>query len=232
MNAAIYLRVSTTDQDYSLTIQEEQCRAYCVAKGLKVAGVFIDNGISGKVSLQRRPKGAELLARVSEFSTIVFAKLDRAFRNTVDCILTVEALAKQGKTVHFLDLGVDTSTPAGKLCLSMLAALANFERERISERTKEALKAASDAGVKIGPAPYGYDNVIEFNERGERTSTGVHVENPVEKAVVDRIVELSREYSAARIAAFLNAEGITTREGRKFTHVQVLRIARREISAN
>jgi site-specific DNA recombinase len=229
--AFIYVRVSTIDQEYSQVAQAEQAAAYCKAKGLEVAGILTDDGVSGKVSLGNRPAGAELLERLGEVDAIVFAKLDRAFRNTVDAILTVEKLAAAGKTVHFIDLGIDTSTPAGKLCLSMMAALATFERERISERTKEALSVAKQQGVKIGEAPFGYDNVIEFDEHGERTSTGVHVRNEAEWPVVERILRLSRSLSASKIAALLNDEGVSTRDGGRWSHVQVLRIARREQKA-
>jgi DNA invertase Pin-like site-specific DNA recombinase len=150
MRAFIYIRVSTVDQEYSPEAQEQQARFYCASRGYEVAHVFNEPAISGSKPLAKRAQGAELIARIGEVDAIVFAKLDRAFRDTVDCILTVEQLGAAGKTVHFLDLGIDTSTPAGELCMSMMAAFAKFERRRISERTKEALAVARERGVQLG----------------------------------------------------------------------------------
>lgn len=202
--AFIYVRVSTVDQEYSPEAQEAQARLYCQVKGYEVAAVFNEPAISGAKPFATRDQGGALLSRVGEVDAIVFTKLDRAFRDTVDCIVTVRGLVNDGKAVHFLDLGMDTSTPVGKMCLTMMVAFAEFERGRIGERTREALAVAKSRGVKLGAPALG--------SRGDEART------------VERIRELAYLPSYSEIARTLNAEGFRTRHGKAFTHVQIGRV--------
>jgi site-specific DNA recombinase len=231
LRAVAYVRVSTTSQELSPDAQKEQVSAYCRLKGFDLVAVLEEVGVSGSVSLSDRPKGAELLADPSRFDTIVFAKLDRAFRDTVDCILTVERLTKEGKTVHFLDLGIDTSTPAGHLCLTMMAAFAKFERQRISERTKEALAQAKANGKKIGAAPIGFRNAVTVEADGTRLNAGVWTPVADELAVVERIRGLRRRGRTLRqIADTLTAEGVPTRRGGTWAPQTVKKIVDRSVN--
>lgn len=209
MRAFIYIRVSTVDQEYSPEVQERQARAYCESKGYEVVAAFNESAVSGGMPFEKRPLGRELLARIGEVEAVVFSKLDRAFRDTVNCIVTVDALREARKVVHFLDLGVDTSTPAGQLCLEVMAAFAKFERARISERTREALAVARSRGVQLGRR----ENVLSFEE-----------------AVVARrardLREAGESYEA--IARALEREGHLTPAGKtNWTHVQAKRLIAR-----
>lgn len=212
MKAFAYVRVSTDRQELSPEVQTEQVRAYCSLKGFEIVAVFEEVGVSGSVPLADRPRGAEMLARLGEADTIVFAKLDRAFRDTVDCILTVERMREAGKAVAFLDLGVDTTTPAGGLCLEMMAAFAKFERRRISERTREALATAKGQGKKIGPAPLGYRNAATVVD-GRKVDGGVWTPVDSELQLVRRIVRMRESMTLRAIAEKLNAEKVPTRRG-------------------
>lgn len=229
MKAFCYVRVSTADQIYSPEAQEKQARTYCAARGCEVVGVISDIATSGSVEFSKRAGGGDVLARIGEVDAIVFAKLDRAFRDTTDCLLTVDRLIKLGKTVHFIDLGIDTSTPAGKLCLTVFAGLAEFERQRIRERIRDALEVAKSRGVKIGPAPYGYENVVEFNPAGERTSRGRHRKIEAEYSVVEQVVAMRDGGATYRaIADELNAWGAPTRLGGRWTVTHIARMVERE----
>ncbi len=230
MRAFTYSRVSTNDQQYSPEVQRQQAEAFATLRQAEIVDVLDDTGVSGKVPFAERPAGAQLLARIDEVDMVIFAKLDRAFRNTVDCILTVARLQDLGKAVVFLDLGIDTSTPAGRLCMTMFAGLAEFERGRIAERTTEAMAVAQQRGVKIGPAPFGYDNVVEFDGSGERVNRGRHRPRSGEYEVVQEVVELFRDHAwtPTRIAEKLNSDCVPTRQGGEWSSQHVIRMLKRE----
>lgn len=211
MKAAIYVRVSTVAQELSPLAQEEQARLYCRMKSYDVAAVFHEIGVSGGKEFAKREKGSELLSRLADFDVIVLAKLDRAFRSTVDCIVTVEALRAAGKVVVFLDLSIDSSTPAGMLCLTMLAAFASFERQRIGERITEALTEVRSQGRKIGPAPFGYRNASAIVD-GRKVNAGRHEPIETERAALD-LIDAMRGRPLREIASALNDGKVPTRRG-------------------
>lgn len=214
MKAAIYIRVSTLKQELSPAAQEEQARLYCQMKGYKVAAVFQEIGVSGGKEFASRAKGSELLARLAEFDIVVLTKLDRAFRSTVDCILTVEKLRAAGKVIVFLDLSIDSSTPAGMLCLTMLAAFASFERQRIGERITEALGEVKAQGRKIGPAGFGFRNLARMVD-GRKVDAGRHEPIDIEARGL-QIISSMRGEPLRTIAAALTAANVPTRRGGKW----------------
>ncbi len=121
MRAAGYVRVSSQDQidGTSLDAQKSQIEAYATMKGINLVDVYQDAGISGFKPIADRPEGTKLLNLVESGSVqaVIIVKLDRAFRNTVDCLQTVESWEKTGVALHIIDLGgnsVDTTTPAGR----------------------------------------------------------------------------------------------------------------------
>lgn len=225
MNAAIYVRVSTTAQELSPAAQEEQGRLYCQMKGYNVAAVFHEIGVSGGKEFVARTRGAELLSRIAEFHVVVFAKLDRAFRSTVDCILTVEKLRAAGKVIVFLDLSIDSSTPAGMLCLTMLAAFASFERQRIGERISEALTEVRSQGRKIGPAGFGFRNLARIVD-GRKVDAGRHEPLDIEARGL-QIVGGMLGKPLREIAAALTAANVPTRRGGKWGSSNVAKIVGR-----
>ena len=141
-----YARVSTNQQD--LTTQLDK---------LKAAGVrehpdflFTDKA-SGK---NDKRQGLELMiTKARQGDHIVITKLDRLGRNTADMIRIIEDLHERGITVQFLDDGISTEGSMGKMVTTILAAVAQAERERILERTNEGRRAAISRGVKMGRKP-------------------------------------------------------------------------------
>lgn len=217
--AFCYIRVSTDQQELSPEVQRAQLAAYCAAKGYEVVPMDDEIGVSGSVPFGERPVGGAMLSRLGEVDAFVFSKLDRAFRDVVDCLLTVERLRERGIAVHFLDLGVDTTTPAGELCLTMMAGFARFERRRIAERIKESLAAAKRQGKKIGPAPFGSRNLARMVD-GKKVDGGRHERLDAEAAIVERMLELDgKGLSLRAIAGILNFNGVRTRKG-KLWHPQ------------
>ncbi len=141
-----YCRVSTTDQTTDNQVQE-----------IKAAGFNIDpkrivsECISGSTQASARPAFAKLLDRLEDGDILVVTKLDRLGRNAMDVRATVEALAQIGVRVHCLALGgVDLTSSAGKMTMQVLAAVAEFERDLLIERTQQGLTRAKAEGKHCG----------------------------------------------------------------------------------
>jgi DNA invertase Pin-like site-specific DNA recombinase len=147
MRAAIYARVSTLDQEPENQLGE--LRRYVEARGW-TAKEFVDRGVSG--AKDRRPALDQLLADAKrrKFDVLVCWRLDRLGRNLRHLVTMLEEL--HGLSIAFVSLGegIDCTTPAGKLQLHILAALAEFERERIRERVLAGLQRARAQGKRLG----------------------------------------------------------------------------------
>jgi len=159
LKAIGYCRVSTEEQareGVSLDAQAENIRRYCTLYDLELVDVLIDEGISGKD--MDRPAMQELMARVEqgEVEAVVFYKLDRVGRNTVDILSFAESLKTSGVALHSVTERIDTTSAHGEFFFTLLAALATMERKQIAERTKAALAHKQERGEWIGRPPAGY----------------------------------------------------------------------------
>lgn len=152
MNVIGYLRVSTDEQAASglgLEAQRATIAAAALARGWQVTWIE-DAGHSAKTL--KRPGVAQALALLAkgEAHGLVVAKLDRLSRSVQDFAATMDTARRQGWALVALDLGVDTTTPAGELVANVMAAVAQWERRVISLRTVEALAAARERGTRLG----------------------------------------------------------------------------------
>ena len=112
---------------------------------------FADEGVSGKVAASQRPAFKRLLGQIRKGETLVVSKLDRLGRDAIDVLQTVRLLGERGIKVVVLQLGTtDLTSAAGKLLLSMLAAVAEMERDLLIERTQAGLTRAKAEGKKLG----------------------------------------------------------------------------------
>lgn len=147
MKAAIYARVSTIDQEPENQLQE--VRRYVVARGWP-AVEYVDRGVSG--AKDRRPALDQLLAdaRRRRFDVLVCWRLDRLGRNLKHLITLLDDLQALGIAFVSLAEGIDATTPAGKLQMHILGAIAEFERERIRERVLAGLQRARTQGRRLG----------------------------------------------------------------------------------
>src|SRR5687768_4496650 len=147
MKVAIYARVSTAEQTADNQLLE--LRRYVEARGW-TAVEYVDQGVSG--AKDRRPALHTLLkdARRRRFDVVLCWRLDRLGRNLKHLVTLLEELQALGVAFVSLGEGIDCTTPAGKLQLHILAALAEFERERIRERVLAGLKRAKAQGKRLG----------------------------------------------------------------------------------
>ena len=136
-----YARVSTTDQ--SLDAQTDALTAAGAER------IYADT-ISG--TARQRPELDRMLDQLREGDVVVVAKYDRLARSLRDLLDIVEAIRSRGAGFRSLAEEIDTTTPAGRLIFHVFASIAEFERDRISERTKEGLEAAKRRG-RVGGRP-------------------------------------------------------------------------------
>ena len=162
--AACYVRVSTEEQaseGVSLSAQREALAAYCAMRQLEVIEVIADEGVSAGKPLIKRPGGERLVELVDtrQIDAVVAFKLDRLFRKAAECLNVAESWQSLGVDVHLVDLGgqaVDTSSAMGKFFLTIMAGVAEMERNLIRERTKTAMQHKIRAGEFTGVAPLGW----------------------------------------------------------------------------
>src|SRR5450830_861230 len=142
----LYCRVSTSGQFTENQVQEVKAAGFDVQ-----AGRVIEEIISGSVAASERPGFKKLLDRMEGGDVLIVTKLDRLGRNAMDVRQTVENLATAGIRVHCLALGgVDLTSPAGKMTMQVLGAVAEFERDLLIERTQQGLMRAKSEGKVLG----------------------------------------------------------------------------------
>lgn len=212
-----YARVSTDKQEISPEAQIASIRAYATLKGLALGDIVVDDGVSGGTPIGERPGGAKVIAALAsgKVQTVIATKLDRLFRNVIDCLTVVQAWDAKGVALHLIDMGgqsIDTSSSMGRFFLTLMAGLAEMERMRIRERTSVVMKHLAKTGRHTGgPAPYGL--VYEDEELREE---------PHEQAAIALAVKLKATGASLRaIARTLHEKGYVARNGKEFQAVQV-----------
>lgn len=209
MVAIGYVRVSTEGQvedGVSLDAQRAKLEAWAKLHDEPELVVFEDAGISGS-SMAQRPGLKEALDTVCQRKgTLVVFSLSRLARSTRDTLTISDRLAKAGAELVSLSEKIDTSSAAGKMIFRLLAVLAEFERDQISERTRAAMAHMRKGGRRISRfAPFGWD----FDD----TSTAV-VENAAEQLVLARMRKQRQSGLTLRaIAIALEEAGVPTKRG-------------------
>lgn len=141
-----YCRVSTADQT-----TDNQVAEICAAGFNVEPKRIVAETVSGSVPAMERKGFAKLLDRLEAYDVLLVTKLDRLGRNAMDVRATVERLATEGVRVHCLALGgVDLTSPAGKMTMGVIAAVAEFERDLLIERTQSGLTRAKAEGKRLG----------------------------------------------------------------------------------
>src|SRR3569623_1635153 len=208
MRAIGYVRVSTdrqAEQGVSLEAQEAKIRAMATVQGAELLDVIVDGGESAK-SLNR-PGLKRLLEMMNkgEIEAIIIAKLDRLTRSVKDLCGLLELLEKRKVALISVAESLDTSSAAGRLVITIMGAVSQWEREAIGERTRDALRHKRAQGYRAGNLPFGY----RLAQDG-RTLEPEHTE----QKAISEIHRLRRGgTSLRRIARLLNDQGLRTRRG-------------------
>ena len=154
MRVVGYTRVSTGDQAATgagLAAQRDAITSEAARRGWEVIAIHEDRGLSGRCLDGRLGLSAALSAvEAGEADGLVVAKLDRLTRSLIDAATLIDRSRRRGWALVALDLGVDTTTPPGELVANLMAAVAQWERRAIGERTREALAARRAQGVQLG----------------------------------------------------------------------------------
>ena len=150
-SVAIYARVSTDKQ--AVDVQLTELRDYVKRAGWKIFREFTDEGFTGKNTSRPAFKEMMDLARQRKFDVLLVWKLDRLSRSLKDLINTLDELGHLGIDFNSYDNKIDTSTPTGKLVFQIIGAVAEFERDIISERVRAGLRNAKRKGKRLGRPP-------------------------------------------------------------------------------
>lgn len=228
IRAVGYVRVSTdiqAQEGVSLDAQKLRIQAHCTAMDIKLVDIVTDAGESAK-SLDRPGIQAALkMLRQGKADALIVMKLDRLTRSVKDLGHLCETYFGDGKSWSLLSVSdsIDTRSASGKLILNVLTSVAQWEREAIADRVREAMQHMKAHGVFLGAAPYGWKYIDELDEHGRRKL----VENPIEQAGIKRICELyETDMFVWQICEQLDAEKVPPR-GPHWHRATVYRVLRR-----
>ena len=228
-----YVRVSTEEQareGVSLEAQRERVAAYALAHGAELVGIEADEGVSGGVDPTKRPGLSRVLEQLAagEADGLVVLKLDRLSRSTRDVLELVDETRTRGWRLVSVNEHLDTNSAAGRLVLTVLAALAEMEREQIAERVTEAVAhIAREGRGRSRRIPFGFRTADGDPElkKGDRRPLVKHTQEQKQLAAMLR--RRKQGEGARRIAHFLNRRhGGNPRTGEEWKPANVASILR------
>lgn len=199
--------------------QAERIRAYSKLNGLELVRIIAEEGVSAGKPLAEREGGQELLRALKGdgIRHVVALKLDRLFRDAIDCLTVVRDWDRAGIALHLIDQGgqaVNTQSAMGRFFLTIMAGVAEMERNLIGERTKIALQHKRKNGKVYGPEPFG------FRREGEDL-----LPDPQELRALELMRKLRAEgYSYRAIAKELRRRRVPTKAGGRWEAMTVKKI--------
>jgi site-specific DNA recombinase len=213
VRAVGYVRVSTDRQvdAYGPKVQGDSIRSFAQSQGYELVSVVADEGVSGAVAPLDRPGFQQVarLAAAGEFSVLLLYKFDRLARQILHAVNIVHLLRDRYEiAIRSVTEPIDTATPMGRTIFTVLAGMAEQERETITERTWGGRRQkAKEGGYSCGGVPFGYDADADKKL----------VVNEVEAAVVRRMFDMRNAGATyQKIADALNADGLKTKRGNKW----------------
>ena len=210
-----YIRVSTekqAEEGVSLEAQKEKIRAWCEMHEYELLCIEEDAGVSGK-SMKKREGLRRALDKIGKGTVLVAYSFSRLARSTRDLLDIAEYLQKKDADLASISERIDTSGATGRLVFTILAALAQFERELTGERTKSSLAHKKRVGEAYSPTPFGFNRV----EDGTDIEKKRLVANSEELSVLESMRQMkSQGISLRGIAAALNDQGVKPKRGQRW----------------
>jgi DNA invertase Pin-like site-specific DNA recombinase len=218
-----YIRVSSEGQadNTSLEDQQEKIAAYCTALNHELIGTYQDVQSGGKSDNRKGLQTAIADVLAGKADGIIVLKLDRLARLASDVLTLIDKqLQPNNKALVIIDINMDTSTATGKLVLTMLAGVAEFEKSQINERTKNGKKARAKT------SPYANGGAPKFGCKADNKNL---IADDKEQEIINII---KRHYKSGKsqrqIAEYLNKQGILSKQGKQWSSTTVGRILDRE----
>lgn len=206
-NAIAYIRVSTSDQENSLEVQNKAIIEYAKFRNLTITQTIIDEDVSGGTELFKR-KGGSIIKSAAE-KNIIATKPDRLFRNTIDALTTTDLWNKNDTALHIVDMAgasISTKTAIGRFLFTTIISYAEFERNVTGERTKAVLNNRKNTNKHYSRPIFGFDNI-----------QGELVQNTEEQQIIQTIKQLKiTGKGPSFIAHFLNDHQHKAKNGGKF----------------
>lgn len=196
--AVAYIRVSTREQakdGFSLEAQERYVFEEALKRGLFLKKIYIDRGISG-ASTEKRAALAKMREELEPGEWLISCYVSRIARNTKDLLSIRDEVAEKKCHLVIKELDMDITSPAGNLILTMMAGQAQFERDQTAERVKSVIDHLKKTGKFRSKPHYGW------RMNPDRSSNEIHIRDPDELKVIQRIRRLRNKYPDEKITAF------------------------------
>ena len=218
MAVGIYIRVSTEEQakeGYSISAQREKLKAYCQVQDWNDFRFYVDEGISAKDT--NRPQLQLMLQHIKEgmIDTVLVYRLDRLTRSVVDLYKLLEIFEKHNCTFKSATEVYDTSTAIGRLFITLVAAMAQWERENLAERVRMGQIEKARQGKYSAKAPFGFD-------KGPDDRLVINEDEKI--VVLDMIEKIKEGYSIRKLADYMDNSGIPPIRGYKWHIASILDI--------
>ncbi|MDW8515859.1 recombinase family protein [Priestia flexa] len=213
MRTALYIRVSTEEQakeGYSIRAQTDRLKAYCVSQGWEIVDFYVDDGQSAKDMERTNLKRMIQHIENGLIECVLVYKLDRLTRSVLDLYKLLEIFDAHGCKFKSATEVYDTTTAMGRMFITIVAALAQWERENLSERVRMGMEQKAREGQwVINVAPYGYD--LDKDNKSL-------IVNEAEALVVKRMFNMYLSGKGMhKIALELNALNILNKSGNNWT---------------
>lgn len=214
MTVGIYIRVSTEEQareGFSISAQREKLIAYCTAMGWDSYRIYPEEGVSAKST--KRPQLQTLLRHVEEskIKTVLVYRLDRFSRSVKDLHNLLELLDRNGCAFKSATEIYDTSTAMGRMLITIIAAIAEWESDNLGERVRMGQIEKARQGQWSAPAPYGFTKVDKKLQQVPEQC----------EAILDWIDKIKSGYSLRQLALYADESGVKPRRGYKW-HIRTL----------